>query len=325
MKRRKFIALIGLGALSRAAFGQQVAPHAARVGYLGPNPRAGYTAYDVFLGELKSLGYVEHENLSIEYRALGDDLASLSHAANELIQSTVDVLVADGPEAALRAVAQAGPTTPIVILAVNYDPVARGYIASLSRPKGNITGVVFRQPDLAEKQLELLKEAVPGAAHLAVLWDPISADQVSALEHGAQSHGLKTSMLKLEHPPYDFDATFRTLAAGTPDMLLVLSSPYFNRQREHLAQVAIEHRLPTMFTFQSYVEAGGLMFYGADNDVLHRRAANYVSKILKGARPSDLPVEQPSQLKLVINLKTAKALGITIPQSVVARADEVIE
>src|SRR5215470_9177753 len=171
MRRRRFIAVLGVGALSRVAWGQPITPPPARIGFLSPTPRAAYKSYDAFLTELKTLGYIEHQNLSIDFRVLDDDLAILIRDANELVQSKVDVLVADGPEAALRASVQASRATPIVILAVNYDPVARGYVASLSRPSGNVTGVVFRQPDLAEKQLQLLMEAVPGATRLAVLWD----------------------------------------------------------------------------------------------------------------------------------------------------------
>jgi putative tryptophan/tyrosine transport system substrate-binding protein len=233
--------------------------------------------------------------------------------------------VADGPEAALQAALRASSSVPVVILAVNYDPIARGYIASLAHPGGRITGMVYRQPDLAEKQLQLLREAIPEATRLAILWDALSGDQLSALQRGAQARNFTVTSIKLEHPPYDFDAAFRSLAAHPPQMVLVLSSPYFNRQRAHIAALARQNRLPTMFTFQSYVEEGGLMFYGADTDALHRRAAHQVAKILRGAKAGDLPVEQPTYLKLVINLDTAKALGLVIPQSLLARADEVIE
>ena len=185
--------------------------------------------------------------------------------------------------------------------------------------------LVFRAPELAAKQLDLLVEAFPDDKPIAVLWESASADQFNAARRVAQSMHVELRSHKLEKLPIDFDQAFTAIVHDGSRSVLVLSGPSFTAQRSHIADLAIQHRLPTMFTFQSYVEAGGLMFYGADNDVLHRRAANYVSKILKGARPSDLPIEQPSQLKLVINLKTAKALGITIPQSVVARADEVID
>jgi putative tryptophan/tyrosine transport system substrate-binding protein len=325
MIRREFIAVIGVAALSRAAMGQQVAPQAVRIGYLSPNPRVGFTAYDAFLDELGNLGYRDGENLVIDFRALGDDAGKLRAAAAAMAHANPDLLVADGPEAALKAAVDATSVVPIVMLAVNFDPVARNYVSGLSRPGANVTGVVFRQPDLVEKQLQLLRDAVPGATRLGILWDAISVDQLGAAKKAAQLFAFTTTSLKLENPPYDFGAAFHSLSMSSSQMVLVLSSPYFNRQRAQIAELAVRHRLPSMFTFQSYVEAGGLMFYGADNEILHRRAAHIVAKILRGARPSDLPVEQPTELKLAINLKTAKALGITMPQTVIARADEVIE
>jgi putative tryptophan/tyrosine transport system substrate-binding protein len=326
MRRRELIAVLGgvVAAWSIPSRAQQQM-RIARIGYLSPNPRDSFPAFDAFTSELGQLGYRDGENLSIDFRALGDDIGDLLKATAELVQENVDVVVADGPEATLQAALRASKTVPIVILAVNYDPVARHYIMSLARPGGNVTGVVYRQPDLADKQLQLLREAVPGATRLAILWDAISGDQMDALERGAQAHNFTVTILKMEKPPYDFEAAFRTVATSMPQIVLVLSSPYFNRQRERIAALARQYRLPTMFTFQSYVDAGGLMFYGADTDALHRRAAHQVAKILRGAGPGDLPVEQPSYLKLVINLATAHAIGLTVPQSVVARADEVIE
>jgi putative ABC transport system substrate-binding protein len=326
MRRRELIILLGSSIAVRPLFAHaQQEAQIARVGYLSPNPRESFSAFDAFTSELAGLGYRDGQNLSIDFRFVGDDIRGLSKAAAELVQKNVDVVVADGPEAALQAALRASSSVPVVILAVNYDPVARGYIASLAHPGGSVTGMVYRQTDLAEKQLQLLREAVPEATHLAVLWDALSGDQMGALERGAQTRNFTVTSFKLEHPPYDFDAAFRTLAARSPQMVLVLSSPYFNRQRDHVAALARQYRLPTMFTFQSYVEAGGLMFYGADTDAMHRRAAHHVAKILRGAKPGDLPVEQPTYLKLVINLATAHAIGLTIPQQVVARADEVIE
>jgi putative ABC transport system substrate-binding protein len=175
------------------------------------------------------------------------------------------------------------------------------------------------------KQLELLVEAFPERTRVAVLWDSAAADQVSAIERAVQSTRLSLRLLKLENPPYDFDTAFRMVVQGEAQILHVLSSPAFNPQRAHIAGLAIEHRLPTMFIFRTYVEAGGLMSYGVDTLPMWRRAASYVAKILRGAHPGDLPVEQAANFEYAINLKTAKAIGVTLPTSILLRADEVIE
>jgi putative tryptophan/tyrosine transport system substrate-binding protein len=237
----------------------------------------------------------------------------------------VDLIVATGPEVALQAVVGASRSIPIVILAVQYDPIERGYVSSLARPGGNITGVFYRQPELAAKQLELLTQTFPEKSRLAVLYDTNSADQLSAAEEAARSMPLELRPLKLEKPPYDFGAAFQTMAQGTAQMVLVLSSPFFVERRPEVAALAIEHRLPTMFVFKSYVESGGLMSYGVEQLAMYRRIGLYVAKILNGTKPADLPVEQPTRFELVVNLKTAKALGLELPPSLLARADEVIE
>ena len=175
------------------------------------------------------------------------------------------------------------------------------------------------------KQLELLAEAFPERTRVAVVWDSASADQLSAIERAVQSMRLSLRSLKLENPPYDCDAAFRTVVQGEAQMLHVLSSPVFNPQRAHVAELTIGHRLPSMFIFRTYVEAGGLMSYGVDTGPMWRRAASYVAKILRGAKPADLPVEQAANFEFAVNLKTAKAIGLTLPTSILLRADEVIE
>jgi putative ABC transport system substrate-binding protein len=235
------------------------------------------------------------------------------------------VLFAVGPELALQAAAAVRPPVPIVVGAINFDPIAKGFAQSLARPGGNVTGIVSRQLELAAKQVELLQEAFPDRNRLGVLWDMQSADQFSAAEREAQARRLALRPLKLENPPYDFAAAFRTLAQDDVQMLLVLSSSFFSPQNAQIARLAIEHRLPAMFIVKSYVEAGGLMSYGVDFAPLMRRAGSFVAKILRGAKPADLPVEQASHFEFVLNLKTAKAMGITLPTATLLRADEVIE
>ncbi len=211
---------------------------------------------------------------------------------------------------------------PIVLMANNFDPLARGYIASLSRPGGNITGLFYRQPELAAKQLELLTEAFSDKKRVAVLWDTDSADQFSAAQQAAQKIGLSVISFKLENPPYDWESRFRDIANQQSEMLLVLSSSQFAPHRNRITELANLQRLPAMYIFKYYVQAGGLLSYGVDTNPLWRRAASYAAKILRGAAPADFPVEQVATFELALNLKTAKAIGLSIPTSIPLRADE---
>ena len=327
MRRRDFVALLGSGAVAwpLATHGQQ-AGKVIRIGFIGAslNSSAMAAQYQAFLKELHELGFSEGRNIVVDYRRLDDPRGPFAVAA-ELMRLQVDLIVATGPEVALQAVVGASRSIPIVILAVQYDPIERGYVSSLARPGGNITGVFYRQPELAAKQLELLTQTFPEKSRLAVLYDTNSADQLSAAEEAARSMPLELRPLKLEKPPYDFGAAFQTMAQGGAQMVLVLSSPFFVERRPEVAALAIEHRLPTMFVFKSYVELGGLMSYGVEQLAMYRRIGLYVAKILSGTKPADLPVEQPTRFELVVNLKTAKALGLELPPSLLARADEVIE
>jgi putative ABC transport system substrate-binding protein len=327
MRRREFITLLGATAAWPLAAHAQSADRIARVGVLGPDPNNNpVTApgYQVFLSELRKLGFTEGHNLVVQYRRTDEGLPKAFTGANEMVAAKADVLVANGPEVALQAAA-ARPAVPIVMLASTYDPFVRGYVQSLAKPGGNVTGLFYRQPELAVKRLELMVEAFPERTRVAILWDSASDDQVSAIERAVQSMRLSLRLLKLENPPYDFDVAFQTVVQGEAQMLHVLSSPLFTQQRTHIAELAIGHRLPTMFIFRHYVEAGGLMSYGVDTGPMWRRAAAYVAKILRGAQPGDLPVEQAANFEFAVNLKTAKAIGVTLPTSILLRADEVID
>ena len=211
------------------------------------------------------------------------------------------------------------------MIAVNFDPIAGGYVTDIARPNRNITGLVYRAPELAGKQLELLVQAFPDNNPIATLWEPASVEQFDAAQRTAQSLHVELRSHKVENPPFDFDEAFKGIAQDGSRMLLVLSGPSFAAQRGHIADLAIQYHLPTMFTFRFYVEAGGLMSYGIDTVPIVRRAASFVAKILRGAKPSDLPVEQPTNFEFVLNLKTAKAIGVSVPTSILLRADEVIE
>jgi ABC-type uncharacterized transport system substrate-binding protein len=236
------------------------------------------------------------------------------------------LIVATGPEASLRAAVGVSGTIPIVMIAINFDPIARGYVASLARPGGHITGVVFQQLELAQKQVEVLAQANPGKTRVAIFFDEAqTGDQFRAAERTAQSLSLEVHGVKLESPTHDFDAAFRSAAMAGAQMALILSGPAFVTHRSRIAELAIQHRLPTMFIVKHYVVAGGLMSYGVDFVPMWSRAADYVAKILKGAKPADLPVEQATKFEMVVNLRTAKAIGIELPTSILLRADEVIE
>jgi putative tryptophan/tyrosine transport system substrate-binding protein len=329
MKRREFLGALG-GALAAHPLAARAQQHdkIARIGILGPshekNPisRQGYA---IFLTELRRLGFAEGQNIQVEFGRTDEDMAGAFAAANEMVAHKADVLVANGPEVTLQAAAAARPQVPIVMLATNFDPFARGYVKNLADPGGNITGIFYRQPELAAKQLELLAEAFPERKRIGTLWDIQSAEQADRAEAAAQSMGLSLHSLKLENPPYNFDAAFQALARGDVQMLEVLSSPLFTEHGPLIAALAIRYRLPSMFVFKYYVEMGGLMSYSVDAGHMWRRAASYVAKILRGARTGDLPIERAENFEFTVNLKTAKAIGVTLPTSILLRADEVIE
>jgi len=326
IERRKFLATLlgGAAAWPLAARAQQ-SGRLIRIGVLGPtlnNPPA-VEQYQAFRTQLAELGFREGQNLTIDYLHLDDPRGPFVVAA-ELVRSRPDLIVTTGPETSLQAVVGASGFIPVVIIAINFDPLARGYIPSLARPEGNITGFVFQQLELAQKQVELLTQAFPDRTRLAMLFDALSG-QIDAAERAAKALNLQVQALRLENPPYDFDAAFRDGAAGGAQMALVLSSPFFLPQRDRIVALANAHRLPSMFIVKHWAEAGGLMSYGADFPLMFRRAADYVARILKGTKPADLPVEQATKFELVVNLKTARAIGIELPTAILLRADEVIE
>jgi putative ABC transport system substrate-binding protein len=327
MRRRRFIRGIAACAAWPLAARAQQADGTARVGMLGPNldvdiSRIGYQA---FTAELQKLGFSQSKNLQLDYRRTDQGVDLAVAAARELVAAKTGVLVAVGPEISLRAALAPNSGLPIVILAFNYDPIARGYVESLAHPGGNITGLFTRQPELAVKQLQLLVEAFPEKNQLGVLWDDQTTEQFDSAEQEAQKNRLAMKSIKLMSPPYDFDKAFRTAQENGVQILLVLSSPLFAPHTEEIVHLALQYQIPAMFTFKRYVEAGGLMSYGVDTEPLFRRGAAFVAKILRGGKASDLPVEQASTFELIVNLKTAKAAGFTLPTSILLRADEVIE
>ena len=327
MRRRDFIALLGGTAIScPLPLLAQQSGKPARIGvFAGTFNPVMAPAYKAFVDELRRLGFSDGQNLIVDMRTVEPDLSNRAAQTAEWVRSNADVLVALGSRPPLEAFLKASRSIPIVFVANNYDPIALGYIKSLANPGGIATGIVLRQPEIAEKQVELLVEAFPGKTRLAILWDTFSSAQFEAAERRAKLLRLHVHSLKLENPPYDFDAAFRSVTASGPHTLLVLSSQFFAPQLQRITELAIRHRLPAMYVFKAYAEAGGLMSYGADNVAMYRQSASLVAKILRGAKPADLPVEQPVKFEFAVNLKTAKAIGIELPTSILLRANDVIE
>jgi putative ABC transport system substrate-binding protein len=325
LNRRRFLATVSMSLLAAPVAAQsQQAGKPYRVGILSTGNARPAAIFQAFEQRLRELGYVDGQNLAIEFRNAEGKTDRLPGLAAELVRLNADVVVV-ATDPATRAVKEASAKIPIVMVSVNYDPVELGYIASLARPGTNITGVLFLHRELTGKRFELFKEMLPAVKRVAVLSDPLAAEQLSAVQAANRSMGLTLQTLELGKPSYDFDGAFRAAARSRAEALLVLTTPVLFRERSKIAQLALKHRLPTSFAHSEHVEAGGLMSYGPNFPEMWRFAAVYVDKILKGAKPADLPVEQPTKFELVINLKTAKALGLTIPPSLLLRADHVID
>ena len=294
-----------------------------RIGILTPNfdPRSPFEA---FRQGLRDLGYVEGQSIALEYRFAEGKAERLPALAAELVRLKVDVIVADAGAAA-RAAQHATETIPIVCTAF-FDPVGQGFIASLARPGGNITGLSFNDAALMGKRLELLKEVVPGVTRVGYLWHtaPITARSLQETERAARALGLQLHPVEVREP-YPFDQAFATMAEAHADALLMQPSGLFFTRRTEIVDLAVQTRLPGIFDVREFAEAGGLMAYGNSLPAVFYRVATYVDKILKGAKPAELPVEQAMKFELVINLKTAKALGLTIPPTLLFQADEVIQ
>jgi len=329
MDRRAFIGTLAGGLLTAplAAEAQQAA-RAARIGYLVPNLAQAPHLLEAFRQGLRHLGYVEGRDVVIEYRDAGGTIERFPVLAAELVALKVDVIVAPSTPATLAA-KQATRTIPIVFIGAG-DPVTSGLVASLARPGGNVTGLSVLSTELTGKWLELLKQAVPGVSRVAALWQPGAMDERTdkdmqkGAEVAAQALGVRLQFVEARGPA-DFDRAFSDMTRERAGALTVRPAPMFISERRRLVDLAAKNRLPAVYAWREFVDAGGLMSYGPNAADMYRRAATYVDKILKGTKPADLPVEQPTKFELVINLRTAKALGLTIPQSVLGRADEIIQ
>jgi putative ABC transport system substrate-binding protein len=326
MTRKIVICLLTTALLSIAPLVEaQQTGKVARIGYLSPvSAERGKSLLAAFQQGLQELGYTAGKNIVIEQRYAEGKRDRLPALAAELVRLKVDVIVT-AADPAIRAAKRATGTIPIVMCTTG-DPIASGLVVSLARPGGNLTGLTALGTELSEKRLELLKEAVPRASRVAVLSTPASPEaepSIKGMEAVAGSLGVQLRVVEIRDPT-ELEKAFTAIAREGAGAVMVLTSPIFTTHRRRIVELTIKHRLPAMYPISEFVDAGALMFYGASLPDMFYRAATYVHKILKGAEPADLPVEQPTKFEFVINLKTAKQIGLTIPPNVLARADKVI-
>jgi putative ABC transport system substrate-binding protein len=329
MKRRIFLYGVTLGTLSaRFAAGAQPADKIRRIGFLSPSSPSDSgmpRRLGAFRKGLRELGYVEGQNIAIESRWAEGKYDRLPGLAAELVGLKVEVIVTYAPPAILAA-QQATGTIPIIMAGI-IDPVATGLVANLARPGGNITGLALMAPELVGKQLEILREIVPAVSRVAVLGNPVNAGNAPQLRYaqdGARALGVQLQTLEARDSG-EIDRAFAAMTKEQVGAVIVLLDSLLIDHRRRIADLAAKYRLPAVYGLTDHAEAGGLMAYGSSSPERFRRTAAYVDKILKGAKPGDLPIEQPTKFELVINMKTAKALGLTIPPSLLLRADQVIE
>ena len=327
MRRRDFLGVLGGGPATlvmpwlRAAYAQESSK--LRVGTVAGTPRSS-PQWTAFERRMAGLGYQEGRNFSFDFMQATSS-EEIEAGYRNLATRGPDVIVASGPEIGLKSALAATQTLPIVMVAIDYDPLARGYVTSLARPSGNLTGLVFQQIELAAKRIQLIRDAFPDMLGATMFWDQLSADQWEAARKTATTLGLQLSGIELRDPPYDYEAALAQAPVEHRALLIVTTSPPFFRDRERLAAFALRHRVLSMFVFREFVDAGGLLCYGPSITALFGRVAEFVDRLARGAKPADLPIEQPTKFEMVVNLKTAKAIGLNLPPTLLVRADEVIE
>jgi putative tryptophan/tyrosine transport system substrate-binding protein len=323
MRRREFIMLLGGTAVWPLAARAQQPTKILKVGTVAGTPKSS-PQWVAFERRMVELGYQEGRNFSFDFlqAASADEYEGLYR---KLVARGPDVILAIGPEIGLKSALAVTRTVPIVMIAIDYDPLARGYVTSLARPSGNITGLVFQQIELAAKRIQLIKDDFPDRVAATMFWDKLSADQWEAARSTAAMLGLQLFGIELREPPYDYEAALDQAPLDHRGMLIVPSSPFLFHDRARLAEFARRHRVLSMFVFREWVDAGGLLCYGPSITALFGRVAEFVDRIARGAKPADLPIEQPTKFEMVVNLKTAKAIGIELPTAILLRADEVIE
>jgi putative ABC transport system substrate-binding protein len=325
MDRRRFLLTAVAGALTGPGRAEAQAGKVYRIGFLWDTPAVWPHALEAFRQGLRELGWLEGQNVVIEYRWAEGRFERLPSQVEDLLRLKVDLIVA--PTSIYTGAAKRATSTVPIVFISHADPLGSGHVASLGRPGGNATGLTIVMSETMAKSVELLKVTIPALHLLAVIWDPATPSHrpsLKAVEESGRALGLHVQGLPVRSAT-EYEATFAAMAQERAGAVLVLSTPLFMGGARRLAELALSHRLPTMFGPREHVEAGGLLSYSPDRADLYRRAASYVDKILKGANPADLPVQQAEKFELVVNLKTAKALGLTIPPSLLGRADQVIE
>jgi putative ABC transport system substrate-binding protein len=326
MRRREFITLVGSAvAWPAAARAQQ--PTVPVIGFLSSTSSKGYASYlDAFREGLREGGFVEGQNVTIEYRWAEDQYERLPGLAADLVSRRVAVIAAAGGSPAALA-AKAATTTIPIVFQIGIDPVKAGLVSSMNQPGGNITGFANLALEIGPKRLELLHRLVPNATGIAVLVNPARSNveaETKDMQSAANKLGLQLNVLHAS-TEHDFDKVFATLVQLRAGGIVISGDPFFNTRSEQLAAMAVRYRVPAIYQFHEFAAAGGLASYGSSIKNLHRQAGIYTGRVLKGEKPADLPVQEPSKVELIINLKAAKALGITVPDTLIGRADEVIE
>ena len=323
MKRREFITLLGGTAAAWPLAARAQKTKTLRLGIVAVTPRTG-PLWVTFEQRLRQLGYVDGQNLTIEFIQVDLQDDTIHAAITKIVSSDVDIIITGGNEFIAKAALAATKVIPIVI-AIDYDPLVLGYVASVARPGGNVTGLFAEQIDLASKRLQLMKEVVPGSQKMVVFWDRASAGQWQAAQTTAKTLGLQVAGIELRDEPYDYERALGMAPADHRGALMAMSSPIFWNDRKRLTEFTLRRGLAAMFAQREFVDLGALLSYGPNVVALFERLAEYVDRIAKGTKPADLPVEQPIKFELIVNLKTARALGLDVPTSLLLRADEVIE
>jgi putative tryptophan/tyrosine transport system substrate-binding protein len=323
MKRREFITLLGGAAATWPLTARAQQPKMLRVGLVSVQPRSAQNNA-ALERRLAELGYQDGRNLIFDFVQVAS-FDQWEAAIRDIGARKADIIVASGPEISLKTALAITGVTPIVMIAIDYDPFARGYVTSLARPSGNVTGLFLQQIELTVKRVQLLKDGFPDMKAATVFWDRLSSDQWDAARDAGAKLGLRLAGVELRDPPYDFDRALAEAPADHRKNLLVMTSPFFFRDRARLADLALRNRAASMFSFREWVDEGGLLSYGPSFTGMYRRAAEYVNRIARGAKTTDLPIEQPTKFELIVNRKTARAIGIEVPTALLLLADEVIE
>jgi putative ABC transport system substrate-binding protein len=322
MRRREFVSLVG-GAVAWPLMARAQQPTSLHIGIVTIQSRTTpiYAAFDQ---RLRELGHIEGQNLVTDYLNPERQAEGVPGAIKELVRQKVDIIVAPY-ESTVKAAIAASDTIPVVMIGTEYDPLARGYVKTLARPGGRVTGVFLQQIELASKRLQLLKDALPSFQAATMFWDNPSEYQWQAASSIAASLGLQLAGVEMLKQPYDYEGALASAPPDNRSILIIPIAPAFYRDRERLVEFAVRHRIASMFAVREFTDAGGLISYGPDFPAIFRRVAEYVDRIARGAKPADLPVEQPTKFELVINVKTAKAIGLDIPDKLIALADSVIQ